>query len=129
MNRLAICGFLMPALVAAAALPGCAQSIEEQRNLGIDYYQRSHFPEAEAQFKRIVDRRPDTESYYYLARIHHAQGQYPKAIFQYQNALTMDPGHIPARAWLNRALQEYPAGKALLFIPEPGQPPGTSAPE
>lgn len=116
MMRLTLCG-----LVALVVLSGCGPSTQSRRNDAISKFQVGQFEPAKTEFKALTDRNPgDAESYYYLGRIYHCQGQLEFAIFNYQSALTADSSHAEARLWLDRAVKESGStGTALRFLPQP----------
>lgn len=124
MNRLIACGFLAIAmLIGSLTIAGCGPSISQQRDMAISDFRTNHFDEAQRRFDQIVAHGPDAESYYYLGRIYHIEAQYSNAIFNYQYCLRTDPSYAPAKMWLKRALEDYPSGKTLLFIPMPDEQP------
>jgi tetratricopeptide (TPR) repeat protein len=113
MKRLALCGLCVMTMLA-----GCGTSTDELRSQGISGFQVGHLDKAKTLFQLVLDRRPgDAESYYYLGRIAHAQGDPMMAMYYYQSSIDADPAHQEARRWLAKAEQESgAAGKGLRFI-------------
>ena len=120
MNRLIACGFAVM-LFGPLMIAGCGPSVSQQRDQAIGAFRTNHFDEARSGFDQIIAHGPDAESYYYLGRIYHIEAQYSKAIINYQNCLTADPSYASAKMWLKRALEDFPAGRTLLFIPMPDE--------
>jgi tetratricopeptide (TPR) repeat protein len=123
----AICGVLAASMGLAMFASGCAPSIDDQRNTAKDYFDRSFFDQAEKGFIGIVNQHPDARSYYYLGRIYHAEARFAEAIQKYKLALALDPGDEQARAWLKRAVEDWPPGAALVgrsLEREPAKEPG-----
>ena len=110
----AICGVLA-AIGLALFAPGCpGPSIDQQRNIAKDYFDRSFFDQAEQGFRGIVNQKPDARSYYYLGRIYHAKARFAEAITNYNLALALYPGDEQTRAWRKRAIDDWPPGAALV---------------
>lgn len=110
MNRLN-----MLALLGLIFLAGCGPSLVQQRNEGLASLNAADNVKAQKQFQIIADRYPgDAMTFFYLGRSYHAQGQYEMAIFEYQNALTINPGLTEASQWLDRAIKESGQTGAML---------------
>jgi tetratricopeptide (TPR) repeat protein len=110
----AICGVLA-AMGLVMFASGCTgPSIDQQRAIAKDNFDRSFFDKAEDGFRGIVNQKPDAKSYYYLGRIYHAKARFAEAITNYNLALALDPGDEQTRAWRKRAIEDWPPGAALV---------------
>ena len=117
--------WIVLSLIAAALLSGCGgPSATNSREAGITAFQTGNTDKAKDHFNQVLGDQPyDAPSLYYMGRIAHAEGFYPRAIYLYQCSIDADPSQPTVQKWLSRAQEEAgeDMGKTLRFIPEQTQ--------
>src|SRR5947207_5729756 len=76
----------------------------------LQYTRSKQFPEAEANFRKVIEADPaDAEAYYYLGLVQVDEGSYANAIENFNQSLRLDPTRQEVRA--ARATANIRAGK------------------
>lgn len=103
-------------LLAGCAAPGSADLVKA----GITEFQLGQLDKAKATLERVLDQEPShAEALFCLARIHHAQRAFERAVYYYQCCLDADPGYPDVAKHLAEAQREAgKTGKLLRFIPD-----------
>ena len=117
-----LAAMLVVGALAAAVLAGCGgPSTDELVNRAVADFQVGRLDRAKATLARALGQSPSHPlALFYMARIHHAERSYERAIYYYQCCLDADPGNAAARKYLAEAVKAAgPVGRTLRFIPEP----------